>query len=155
MVKRLGCCIPHHVQMFFTHLHERCVKRDNTNCSLEDVGEVYRKNMLGVRGHVEMVHYEERLEKVLDSEACTLGLDMLTETAVVGLLSGDALKAFQKEYVFDERDAGQVQREILWVLEHDGYLRKEEDGYVFISWLLRDWWKNRYEHSYTPVLERS
>lgn len=155
MVDKLGCCIPHHVQMFFSHIHERCIKRAVMKCTLQDVEEVYDKNMLGVRGHVELVHYEERLEHVLDTEACTFALDMLTEAAVVGQLSYEALKAFQREYAFDGRETGELQKEILWVLEHDGYLKKDRAGYVFVSKLLRDWWKNRYEHFYTPVSERN
>ncbi len=27
MAKRLGCCIPHHVQMFFSHVFDRCKRR--------------------------------------------------------------------------------------------------------------------------------
>ncbi|GAI56609.1 unnamed protein product, partial [marine sediment metagenome] len=35
MVKMLGCCIPHHVQMFFTNIYDRCVKRGNMQCSMQ------------------------------------------------------------------------------------------------------------------------
>jgi len=154
MVEKLGCCIPHHVQMFFTHVYELCVKRRQMLCSLTDVGEVYKNDMLGVRGHVELTHYEERLEKVLPKELCTLALDMLTEAAVTGHLSDEAISAFRKEYPLEGRDVVEVQKEILWVLEHDGYLEAADKGYVFVSKLLRDWWTNRYKRFFTPVLKR-
>lgn len=154
MVKRLGCCIPHHVQMFFTNAYDRCVKRGNMRCTIADVGDVYTRDMLGVRGHVELIHYEERLEKVLDKELLKLALDMLTEAAVTGCLTKEATKAFQGEYELDGRDVAEGQKEILWVLEHDGYLEKGAAGYVFVSKLLRDWWKNRHGMFFTPVLER-
>ena len=154
MVARLGCCIPHHVQMFFTHVHDLCVKRDQMVCSIADVGEVYKNDMLGVRGHVELTHYEERLEKVLPKELCALALDMLTEAAVIGHLSDEANSAFRKEYPLEGRDVVEVQKEILWVLEHDGYLEGGAKGYVFVSKLLRDWWRNRYKRFFTPVLKR-
>ena len=154
MVKMLGCCIPHHVQMFFTNVYDRCVKRGDMHCSMQDVAEVYKSGMLGVRGHVELTHYEERLEKVLPKELCALALDMLTEAAVTGHLSDEAIAAFQKEYSLEGRDVVEVQKEILWVLEHDGYLKGGAKGYVFVSKLLRDWWENRYRRFFTPVLKR-
>jgi len=154
MVEKLGCCIPHHVQMFFTHVYELCVKRKQMVCSIADVGEVYKNDMLGVRGHVELTHYEERLEKVLPKELCALALDMLTEAAVTGRLSDEAISAFRKEYPLEGRDVVEVQKEILWVLEHDGYLEAADEGYVFVSKLLRDWWTNRYKRFFTPVLKR-
>ena len=73
---------------------------------------------------------------------------------MTGRLSGEALIAFRKEYTVEGRDANDVQKDILWVLEHDGYVKKGRDGYVFVSKLLRDWWKNRHEHFYAPVRER-
>ena len=154
MVNRLGCCIPHHVQMFFSHIYEQCLKRGDMRCTVADAEEIYKKAMLGVRGHVEMVHYEERLEQVLDKQSCAFALDMLTEAAVVGRLANKAIAAFQDEYALPDNDVSSLQKDILWVLEHDGYLRKEPRGYVFVSKLIRDWWKNRHRQFYTPVLKR-
>ena len=48
-----------------------------------------------------------------------------------------------------------AQHEILRVLEHDGYLERDGDGYRFVSRLVRDWWKNRHSFGYTPILERA
>jgi hypothetical protein len=154
MVDRLGCCIPHHVQMFFSHVHERCLKRNIMRCTVDDAEAIYKNNMLGVRGHVEMVHYEERLEQVLDNESCAFALDMLTEAAVVGRLTTKALAAFQEEYTSLGTDVTALQKDILWVLEHDGYLKKDRSAYVFVSKLIREWWKNRHRQFYTPVLKR-
>lgn len=154
MVDRLGCCIPHHVQMFFSHIHEHCLKREVMRCTVSDAEEIYKKNVLGVRGHIEMVHYEERLEQVLDKETCAFALDMLTEAAVVGRLTTKALAAFQDEYSLMSTDVRALQKDILWVLEHDGYLKKEPRGYVFVSKLVCDWWKNRHRQFYTPVRKR-
>ena len=154
MVKMLGCSIPHHVQMFFTNVYDRCVKRRDMQCSMPDVAEVYKRGMLGVRGHVELTHYEERLEKVLPKELCALALDMLTEAAVTGYLSDETIAAFQKEYPIEGRDVSKIQKEIIWVLEHDGYLKSGEKGYVFVSKLLKEWWENRYKRFFTPILER-
>ncbi len=59
-----------------------------------------------------------------------------------------------QEYIFDKEVTADVQKEILWILEHDGYLTQTSDGYTFVSNLLRDWWKNRYQMLFTPVLKR-
>src|SRR5208283_340999 len=61
MLDQLGVYIPHHVQMFFGHLHEDCVKRNAHDVSPEDVDRVYRKSLLSTRGHAELADYEERL----------------------------------------------------------------------------------------------
>ena len=48
----------------------------------------------------------------------------------------------------------EAERQILQVLEHDGYLEQGKDGFIFVSKLVRDWWKKRYDAFYTPVNER-
>jgi hypothetical protein len=158
MVNKIGCCIPHHVQMFFNHIYAYCVRKDNMVCSIKDVDEVYQTAMLGVPGHPELTHYEERLEMVLGKEMFTFAIDMLTETAVTGCLTNEAIRAFQKEYspLIEGIDIVEVQKDILWVLEHDGYIQQSKNGYVFVSKLLQQWWKNHHGSIYTfiPVLNR-
>jgi len=154
MVKMLVCCIPHHVQMFFSHIYGACKRRGDMSCSIEYVAEVFEKEMLGVRGHAELTHYEERLEMVLGKEMFTMALDMLTEAAVEGCLTQEAIKGFQNEYASNALDAAEAQKEILWVLEHDGYLEQTAEGYKFVSGLLQRWWKTRHGGNFVSVLKR-
>ncbi len=154
MARRLGCCIPHHVQMFFSHVHDRCKRRGRMEFYPDEVEEIYESEMLGIRGHSELTHYEDRLKLVLGPEIFTLALEILTETAVNGTLSRPALQALQKGYEFEERSVASATEEILRVLEHDGYLKLVTDGYRFESHLLQDWWKKRYGYFHVPVLER-
>ena len=84
MLDQLGVYIPHHVQMFFGHLHEDCMKRNAHEVSIDDVDRVYRKSLLSTRGHAELADYEERLLRVLERESVPLALDLLTEAAVKG-----------------------------------------------------------------------
>jgi hypothetical protein len=154
VTEKLGSCIPHHVQMFFGHIYDKCKRRGNMICTIRDVEEVYNSEMLGVRGHAELTHYEERLERVLGMEMSPFAFDMLTEAAVVGRLDKQAIAAFAKEYAQSVTNAAEAQKEILQVLEHDGYLKKVREGFVFESKLLRDWWKNRHEAFFTSVLKR-
>jgi len=153
IVKRLGCCIPHHVQMFFSHIHDRCIRRKRMEFFKDEVDEIYTSEMLSIRGHAELTHYEERLKLVLGEKRFPLASEMLTEAAVSGKLGKDALAALRKLY--PDVGGSEAQREILQVLEHDGYLRIENGEYTFVSRLLRDWWRKRNELFFVPILERS
>ena len=154
MVRRLGCCIPHHVEMFFQYVHARCKKAERMTFSAEEVDKLYQEDMLGTRGHLELTTYEDRLKQVLGKEACPLAMDMLTEAAVTGHLSLNALEVLQGRYDIPDQSGAEAQKEILWVLQHDGYLKQKGAGFVFISNLLRDWWRKRHELFYTPVAQQ-
>jgi energy-coupling factor transporter ATP-binding protein EcfA2 len=155
IVSRLGYCIPHHVQMFFSNIHDRCLRKGVKEFHPEEVEEVYETEMLGIHGHVELTHYEERLKQVLPIESYALALEMLTETAVSGSLSLESLSALAKFYEMTFNGVFETQKTILQVLEHDGYLKQSPDGYLFVSPLLRDWWRKRHGFFHTPVLKRS
>ena len=148
MCRRLRCQIPHHVQRFFDALHEYLRRADRKAASVEDVERVYEGEMLGVRGQMDMEHYEGRLRMVLGEEGCRAALDLLTEAAVTdGLLSEDAIMRHRQA-----AEANPVPVEdILHILEHDGYLERQSGGYHFVSGLLEDWWRTRYGGSRTST----
>ena len=141
MCRRLRCQIPHHVQRFFDALHQHLRRARRSTASTNDVVHVYDK--LGVRGQMDLPHYEERLRKVLGEEAYRVALDMLTEAAVNhGRLSANAIVR-QHELQASEADPVRIE-DVLHILEHDGYLAKQDDGYCYTSGLLEDWWRVRY-----------
>ena len=43
---------------------------------------------------------------------------------------------------------------VLYVLQHDGYLDEYEGGYAFVSGLLEDWWRARHGQSFTSIIDR-
>ena len=108
--------------------------------------------MLGIRGQMDLVHYEGRLRMVLGDEGYRAALEMLTEAAVNGgRLRGDAIGR-HRESLAAEAGAGAggdplLIEDVLHVLEHDGYLARQGDGYRFVSGLLEDWWRVRYGRS--------
>jgi len=155
MTKQLGCCIPHHVQMFFSHVYDRCVRRNRMDFFTDEVEAVYNEEMLSIQGHAELTHYEERLKLVLGPQRFTIALELLTEAAVVGRLPKDALRIQRDLNRFPDIDLIKAQREILEILQHDGYLRESNGEFQYISKLLRDWWRKRYEAFYTPLAERT
>ncbi len=149
MCKRLRCQIPHHVQRFFDVLHEDLRRAGRKAASLDDVQRVYEGEMLGVRGQMDMPHYEGRLRMVLGDEGCRVALDLLTEAAVDSILSRAAIMRHRDRQAADS-DPVPID-DILHVLEHDGYFEKHEGGYRFISGLLEDWWRTRYGRSRTSA----
>ena len=154
IVALLGCCIPHHVQLFFDLLYEDARRRDVVKCSTHDVDRVYKTRMISSSGHAELSQLEERLAKVLGRRKMPLALDLLTEAATQGLLTAETARILARDNEADLRTATATLREVLGILEHDGYLVKQDDGYIFLSLLLRDWWKARFEFGYTPASER-
>lgn len=144
MVDKLGCCIPDHVQRFFDHVRDHCRRAGKSKADRKDVETVYENEMLTLRTHGDLVHYEERLKLVLGPDRMPMALEMLAEAACNDRLTAQALQKIETGYTFQDAAASSVQTEILNVLEHDGYLRQDRDGYVFVSNLLRDWWKKQY-----------
>lgn len=173
MLDRLGLFIPHHVQMFFDNVLQAARLRGITDISRQLAAEVYEHSMLGLRGHAELSHLEERLRMVLGPELDLLALDLLTEAAVAGSLTDEAAAVLARRHFSDEAPfaigfapATQATeppgrrfcdewkaplRHVLAILEHDGYLEKRDGAYVFSSRLVRDWWKARFNFAYAPV----
>ena len=157
MCRKLRCCIPHHVQMFFDRMQEHLRHTGRRDAALDDVERVYVQEMLGVRGQVDLQHYEGRLEMVLGRAGYTVALEILTATAVDGEFAAKTVDRYGSW--FSTRDAqdgdgAPAADHVLHVLQHDGYLEPKDGGYRFVSGLLKDWWLGRYGQNFVPVLDR-
>jgi uncharacterized protein len=151
LLDKLAVYIPHHVQMFFDHLYRTARLRGSTSIDRELVDSVYETKMISLQGHAELSHLEERLKMVLGPELHPLALALLTEAAVAGKLTAEAALALARENVTDGSPAEGEVREILGILQHDGYLRKTDSGdYRFLSNLLKDWWAGHFGFGYEP-----
>lgn len=154
---RLRHLVPHHIQQFFDHVHEHLRREGRKRATEKDVESVYKFEMLSVRGQVDMEHYEGRLRAVLSADEYEAALEILTETAVSnGLLSHGAIARYgeiqqlQRSPQYPAVNIDQV----LYQLEHDGYLTKDDEGYRFQSGLLQDWWLARHGNNFTPLRSR-
>jgi hypothetical protein len=154
MIDLIGSSIPHHVQMFFNYIYFDCKKRNNMSCTRKDAVSVYNTRMLSSRGHAELSTYEERLRMVLSSETLPLALELLTEAAVTGKLTPEAAKILSQDFTPNDKNTGETLREIIGILEHDGYLVSKKEGHVFVSKLVQDWWKARFGFQYIPAAKR-
>ncbi len=152
LLHKLAHFIPHHVQMYFGHVIDDCGMRGVKVPTATDVERVWKTHMLSTRGHAELADYEERLLRVLDKNAVDLALALLTEAAVVTRLRMDAASRIMDRHRLEQPQ--KTLRDVLRVLEHDGYLEMDgESGeWVFVSPLIRDWWKHRFGTGYVSVL---
>ncbi len=151
----LGCCIPHHVQLFWSHLHDDAIRGGRSAVGPDDVDRVYRERMLSSRGHTELSHFEERLHLVLGPRVLPLALDLLTEAAVSGRLTQEAALRITRDIEGSGDDASNRLRTVLGILEHDGYLCTQDGDFVFVSRLVRDWWERRFSFGFIPASERT
>ena len=144
MCRRLRCCIPHHVQMFFDKLHEQLRREGRSAAGLADVDRVYREEMLAVRGQVDLQHYQDRLQLVLAAVGGgTVGMDRIRD-----------YRAYCSS-VAEDSDTGLPSfDDILHVLTHDGYFERRDSDYRFVSGLLEDWWRSRYGEHFRSITER-
>lgn len=150
MCRRLRCCVPHHVQLFFHHLYEHLVRDQRNEATLNDVDLVYHRDLLSVRGQASLVHYEERLRMVLGDEGYTEALSLLSEAVVNG---GQLTHKVIELYRSEAANTGEGDRvlNVLYVLQHDVYLEECDGGYAFVSGLVEDWWRARYGQTFTSI----
>ena len=155
MCRRLRCQVPHHVQQFFDGLHEYLRRAGRQNATPQDVEHVYTDEMLGARGQTDLDHYENRLKMVLGTELYRLALDLLTEAVMDdGRLRSAAIEQYAAHFPgLAEADPDPVTN-VLYVLEHDGYLARQGDDYRFVSGLLEDWWRARHGRHFVPIAQR-
>jgi len=154
MCRRLRCCIPHHVQMYFDKLHDHLRRDGRSGAALEDAEWVYLNELLSVRGQMDLQHYEGRLETVLGRAGYPVALEMLTATAVKRRLDADTLIRYHDYFDSLNEDAATPSvADVLHVLEHDGYLERHDGGYRFVSGLLEDWWRARHGGIFKSLVE--
>ncbi len=120
---------------------------------MDDVELVYQRDLLSVRGQRDLVHYEERLRMVLGDDGYTDALSLLSEAVVNdGLLTHSVVRLYRDEAV-DKREEDGV-ADVLYVLQHDGYLEERDGGYSFVSGLLEDWWRSRHGRQFTSITQQ-
>ena len=106
--------------------------------------------MLGVRGQIDLAHYEDRLRMALGEDDYLTALELLTEAAVAGgTLATGTLSRYRDRATYGSVDS------VLYVLEHDGYFAPVPEGHRFVSGLFEDWWRARHGGHFVPIEQRS
>ena len=149
--------VPHHIQQFFDHLHEHLRREDRIGATLDDVELVYNNEMLSIRGQIDLEHYEGRLRMVLGSDEYRIALELLTEAATEdGLLNDVSIRRYCEyiEATDYSDDVSVMVQNVLYILEHDGYLVRRQSSYHFVSGLLEDWWRARHCQHFISIQKR-
>ena len=156
MCRRLRCCVPHHVQVFFDKVHEHLRRSNATTATIDEVRHVFEEEMISIHEHPALDHYLVRLRMVLDPEQYSLARDLLTEAAVAqGRLSEAALGEHCRRWLSAPDKSESDVEQVLHVLEHDGYLVSGDDGHRFASGWLEAWWRTRHARRFTPIRDRT
>ena len=136
-----------------------CDASGESAASLEDVERVYTGEMLSVRGQVDLEHYETRLRMVLGTQDYRTALELLTEAAIGdGKLCDDIVDRYREGLAGPEgvpSVSPSTVEDVLCLLEHDGYLERQEGGYRFVSGLLEDWWLARHGRHFVSIARRA
>ena len=150
----LGIGIPHHVQSFFARLRDFAIIHGRERVTENDVGEVYRTELLGPSGQNDLVHYETRLKEGLDERSYSVAMEILAEASTQRVFAPSARRHLARMYSAVVDDAPGRIADVLEVLVHDGYLEAGNDGFRFPSRLLMDWWSARFRDHHTPLGRR-
>ena len=151
----LGIGIPHHVQSFFARLRDFATMHGRDRVTVNDVDHVYRNELLGPSGQSDLVHYETRLKEGLEDESYPIAMEILAEAAVQEVFTSDARHSLDRMYSRLVNDAPVRIADVLEILEHDGYLKLDNDGYRFESHMLKDWFSARFRDHHIPILQRN
>lgn len=86
-------------------------------------------------------------------------MELLTEAAVNSGFLRDATVRQYRQSLTAVKDADTLANptlieDLLHLLEHDGYLERQDDGYRFVSGLVEDWWRGRHGEYFVPISER-
>lgn len=152
--KKLGIGIPHHIQSFFRRLNDFAIRHQLDQITVEHVNTVYRTELLGPAGSIDLGHYRSRLKDALTEESYTIAETILAEAAIQGVFTSEARATIEAEYGRIVKNIQECIAEVLDVLRHDGYLVLKDDEYRFSFRLLKDWWAASFEGNYILLSER-
>ena len=147
----LGLGIPQHLQSFFARLRDFATMQRRGRLSISDVDEVYYKELLGPSGSSDLAYYETRLRDGLEEETHRIAVEILAEAATQEVFTAAARRNLERRHSALVDDAPDRIADALDVLMHDGYLEACDDGYRFLSRLLKDWWSARFRDHHAPL----
>ena len=123
---------------------------------MDDVKGVYEDEMLGMSGQVDLNHYETRLNRVLGPKRYWIAREVLTHACTHGgFLHDEFVKPWVRPLSGSHANFLDAVRNVLRVLEHDGYQAMEEGGYRFVSGLLEGWWRQSDGGGFDSFSDRS
>ena len=144
MTEMIGWCAPYYVQVFFDSAYDNLFCKKREPHSVEDLSKIYDKYL--IRGNdisPALSHMFERLAESLSEQEFALAKLILNKLA-----QNDGVTAKSEIKSVKNKSKNKIDEEtiinVLDILEHDGYIEAVDNGYRFLSNILRDWWRNKY-----------
>lgn len=148
----LGSPIPLFLQMLTQELNRQWKRNNTVPISIEIVGEVFNKALMGEMARDKLQHYRSRIDLHYppeDREAACYLLNKLSLSE--GGISRNSLRQLYRQ-VEEKKSGGrtshvlnQAFQRLLLYLQSDFYIEEvKEDRYDFASRLLKTWWKKYY-----------
>lgn len=139
---QLGIYIPAHIQRCWARLSAHLQQAGKSQATLADAEQVFRGTILRSDSNSMISHYESRLQETLGAEYYSVAIQLLDK-----MCDGKPLTATKISF-FKGKSSNNVDiHYILSVLDHDGYLDKDQaNNWIFNDSLLRKWWQQRKQY---------
>lgn len=141
-LNRIGWCLPYYIQAIFSELHTLYQIENYPHLGREEVDRAYdnllRKSYFNT--------WDERLREEYNPLEKPMRSVLNHLAALPGGANRESLRNVLYPAYRNEEQTNEMLSKVLPILENDGYLmRKREDKkYVFRSFLLRDFWNQRF-----------
>ncbi len=141
--RRVGWCIPHSLHILFSSLRDRCLENDR-KASLEEVDAAF-EDAIGPAFRVYFDHWSLRLTDELGTPHDRFARLILNAIAAAsGPVTRETLDSLLMPHIADSETRSETLTWLIDVLEGDGYLVRADEGFVFRSPLLKEYWKRRF-----------
>lgn len=139
---QLGIYIPAHIQRCWARLSAHLQQTGKSHATRADAEQVFRGVILRSDSNSMISHYESRLQETLGDEYYPVAIQLLDKMCDGKPLTATKIASF-KGKIPNTIDI----HYILSVLDHDGYLGKDQaNDWIFNDSLLRKWWQQRKQY---------
>jgi len=142
LVEQLRYCVPNHVQILSTELHDQCQRRNSDLITHSDVESTLKNLWSGHKGKQELNRYIKHLQQIFEPDDFELAERILTETARNDMLSDTVFDAFCRQAAIVSNSRVEMVKDCLI---DEFYLEKIPGGYRFVMPLLHQLWQKHYK----------
>ena len=142
LVERLRYCVPEHVQMLSTELHDQCRRKNSDLITQGDVENKLQSLWSGDKGKQELSRYTKHLQQIFEPDDFKLAERILTETARNDMLPDTVFDAFCRQAATVSNSKVEMVKDCLI---DELYLEEIPGGYRFVMPLLHQLWKKHYK----------
>lgn len=136
LLEKIGLTLPYYIQLMFSEIYDIKIDDEKEPVSVEDIDKAYE--MLLSKQYFNT--WTERLADYSEEQDLRLILIKIAEAK-----DGGCSRNILRSLFIDREMSDEYLSELLMLLGNDGYIILDKtDKYVFRSFLLRDFWYNKY-----------